>query len=368
VEKVLDTFFNLVRAGLFLEPANVTQEVDWEAVYTLSVQQSMLGVVLDGIRLLPKEYQPPAPLLMKWMGVVAKLEAQNDLLNQRVVELMELYRSENIPAVLLKGQGVALNYPNPRHRMCGDIDVYVGEKNYKRANTLLLKEKAKLFGGLNYKHTTFDWRNVFVENHRVMLSFGHKYRNMRYQKRINAWFPRDVKWETFYDAKIALPPSVFDVIYLLHHAMFHLYIDGLGMRQPMDWLLFLKEHKDELDKEQLENDLKDYDLFRFAQAVAYIGVNYLGFTSSQLLIDLPEDKKWGELLLNELLKSGNFGQYDRRKSERPKGFLQSKWYTFYQSQRRIFRLYQLAPKESWGITIYSLRGKLYNLLHFKRTE
>lgn len=368
MEKVLDAFFALLRAGLLHKPVALRGEIPWQEVYTLATQQSMLGIVFDGVSLLPEGQQPPKALLIKWMGIVAHLEQKNELLNQRAVDLAKLYASVDIPMLLMKGQGVALNYPNPKHRACGDIDVFLGEEFYKKANSLLLNDGGVIYPGLNYKHSTFTWRDVCIENHRVMLSFGHKRRNREYQKRILAWFPEQSASVVINGMAIGVAPVSFNAVYLLHHAMFHLYIDGLGLRQPMDWLLFLKQHRAEIDSLQLDRDLHRYDLFRFAQAVVYIGVTYLGFSPEELPVSMPGTSKWGELLLNEILLSGNFGHHDARKSVRPKGFLRSKWYTFYQSQRRIFRLHRLAPRESWGITKYALRGKVYDFLHPNRME
>lgn len=352
------TFFSLVRAGLFLEPANVTQEIDWEAVYTLSAQQSMLGVVLDGVRLLPKEHQPPALLLMKWMGVVAKLEAQNDLLNQRVVELMELYRSENIPAVLLKGQGVALNYPNPRHRMCGDIDVYVGEEYFTKANNTIVALGGILGKEEGIRHLDFKWRGVIVENHRIMSIFNSYKRNKYFISWIKDWFPSQLNCIKITETTIFTPPLLFNIVYILHHASRHLMTSGLGLRQPLDWLFLIQKNNQIINKEELKEKLIFFDLYYLAQAVCHIGVHYLGFKPDELPLDLPENEKLSKVLLEDILLSGNFGQYDVRKQKKITGYWENKWYTFKGTLNRIYRLHCLMPKESWGIPLYLIKSRL----------
>ena len=53
-----------------------------------------------------------------------------------LAELVTLLRSHGIEGILLKGQGLARDYPVPHHRMCGDIDFYTGS-DYERNGKLI---------------------------------------------------------------------------------------------------------------------------------------------------------------------------------------------------------------------------------------
>lgn len=358
MEKVLDAFFALLRAGLLHKPVALRGEIPWQEVYTLATQQSMLGIVFDGVSLLPEGQQPPKALLIKWMGIVAHLEQKNELLNQRVVELQALYEAEHIPFVLLKGQGLALNYPNPDHRTCGDMDVFVSPDYFERANTVL-----RAAGGIQgteegVRHLDFEWRGVMVENHRIMSVFHQEHRNDAFLHWIASWFPQGAELVTLKGASVAVPPVLFNVVYVLHHALRHLLTSGLGLRQPLDWLLLVRKHREELNKEVLKEALLRFDVYALAQAVAYLGVHHLGFKAEELPIDLPRSDKLARLLLKDILLSGNFGQFDVRKGARARGRWAAKWQTFTGMLHRIYRLHRLAPKESWGIPWYLLKNRM----------
>ena len=54
------------------------------------------------------------------------------MLDDALGRAMTALREAGIPAVLLKGQGAARNYPNPQLRECGDIDIYIGPDGSKK--------------------------------------------------------------------------------------------------------------------------------------------------------------------------------------------------------------------------------------------
>ncbi|HNY06043.1 MAG TPA: nucleotidyltransferase family protein, partial [Candidatus Egerieousia sp.] len=72
-----------------------------------------------------------------------RIARRNAQLNATLAEITELLNVNNIPSVILKGQGVAQNYRKPEQRMSGDIDLYVGEKNYDKAVNVLQEKYSK---------------------------------------------------------------------------------------------------------------------------------------------------------------------------------------------------------------------------------
>ena len=85
-------YFELVRVGLWADmDANLdllckqsdqgrtNDKVDWEKVYQLAVEQSVIGLVLAGIE--HSNVKPPQELLLQWIGEVQMLEHQNKAMN-----------------------------------------------------------------------------------------------------------------------------------------------------------------------------------------------------------------------------------------------------------------------------------------------
>lgn len=80
-DKNKKTFFALVRAGLWensqkfsVESLELREPVDWEVVYRLASEQSVLGLVLAGVDYLPNTQRPPKVQLLQWIGKIQMLE------------------------------------------------------------------------------------------------------------------------------------------------------------------------------------------------------------------------------------------------------------------------------------------------------
>ena len=61
--------------------------MDWDEVYQLAEEQSVVGIVLAGIE--TSKVKPPQELLLQWIGEVQILEQQNKAMNGFIAELIE---------------------------------------------------------------------------------------------------------------------------------------------------------------------------------------------------------------------------------------------------------------------------------------
>ena len=93
----IEAFFSLVRAGLFpvhdegfIVNESLFQDVEWEKIYQLAQEQSVLGFVLAGLE--HSELKPPKELLLQWIGEVQMIEQRNKAMNQFVAELIQAMR------------------------------------------------------------------------------------------------------------------------------------------------------------------------------------------------------------------------------------------------------------------------------------
>lgn len=121
-------FFALMQLGIGTRKSTrletLPTEETWKAVMQMAQKQAVLGIVVDGMLKLPAEYLPPAPIKLKGIQQLLRIEQLNRRLNGEAVQVSEFLQAEGYACTILKGQGIAQYYPNPLHRMPGDIDVW----------------------------------------------------------------------------------------------------------------------------------------------------------------------------------------------------------------------------------------------------
>lgn len=132
---------------------------DWHSLMVMSLQQGVPGITFDaiqsGFKVKEKEsINLPTTVMMEWFGMVNQLEKLYDTNKKTTEKLGLFYAKHGIPMMLLKGYGLSLNYPNPRRRPSGDIDIYLfGE--WMKADKLLAKEAHVKIDNSHHHHSVF---------------------------------------------------------------------------------------------------------------------------------------------------------------------------------------------------------------------
>lgn len=132
------------------------------------------------------------------------------------------------------------------------------------------------------------------------------------------------------------PSLYFDAVYLLLHIYKHIFNEGIGMRQLMDYYLVLKSISS-TERINAMKTLKWMGLQRVTASVMYVIREVFGASDEMLLC--PADEKSGAFLLSEISLSGNFGQHDSRLIGRNRGDYALRKF------RRLFSIMSLSPSE-----------------------
>ena len=368
---MLNQFFSLLRAGLWQtepEASLFDEATDWKAIYEMARRQALLAVMLDGVDRLPDSLKPPRPIYLKWCANVLKTEDANRKLNKEVANLFSFLQANGVEPVLVKGQSLSRLYPEPTHRTCGDIDIYIGKKNYDKVSGLLSQEGSTI-EKWSPKHIMFSWHGVTVENHRMLIRMFEPRADCNLQKRIEQIAAeRDFEIIDVGGCPVATVPPDFNAPYILMHAVNHVLGVGVGLRQVCDWTLFLHRRHAELHWDSIRKMLEDTGIFGAWRIFGALAVKYLGLPEEDLFIKLTdEDYKEGDLLLQDLLYNGNFGFHGDMVVERPKGFWRQRLFNYRNYSRRRHRLRKLAPGEvTWGPLmsfVHFLQARYYMLRH-----
>lgn len=342
-------FLDLVRLGTSdctEIPESLSFDIDWNEVYSNAKNQTMVGVVFEAIKKIPQIKKPEIELFLKWFGQAKIISNLNNNINERVKEVVEKYRREGIDAVLLKGQGLAMYYPNPASRQPGDIDLYFFDK-YDEANKIAAGWEGVEFLPDTSYHRAFFYNGIEVENHLVYVDFYNK-RNRKAWKEIEQKISLTGSEELELDGfKVKVPLPQINVIYVFLHSMHHMLQVGIGLRQVCDWVcLWRKRHK-EVDPELFRYCIKKLRIERSITAMAYVAEEYLGLEKGIIPLDTltKRARKDGEMIIRDIMASGNFGQ----NTEIMKGFERNKHLknlkSYYLAFARQMKLLKLYPSE-----------------------
>ena len=92
-------FYSLLKAGLWTEAESKgfnqienSKHVDWQNVYGIAQEQSVLGLVFGGLE--QSDIKPRQVLLLQWIGELQVLEQQNLAMNRFIANLTLKMRSK----------------------------------------------------------------------------------------------------------------------------------------------------------------------------------------------------------------------------------------------------------------------------------
>lgn len=246
-------FFDFLRfcIGSAKEIPGSLKEADWKELYAIAKKQALLGVLFHGIRRLPKELAPEQKLLMQWMVMAEQIRKQNIRLFLDSVKVCQNFENKGFANCILKGQGNALLYPDPYMRTPGDIDIYLagGRKRVMQYINKVCPNQV-----MRYHHVDFPVMKTAIEVHFTPSYMFFPIHNSRMQK----WFKEvmDLQCSTVVTlpdgyGEITVPTTSFNVIYILSHLYRHVFTEGIGLRQLIDYYFVLvKSEEGRVKKEE----------------------------------------------------------------------------------------------------------------------
>lgn len=348
-----DCFLHLYRAGLWHQESieAVPSEMDWEEIIDIARKQTTLGIVADGVSVL--KLQLPMASKMKLISLSIATQKTNERLNVLIPKLFNFLGKAGIPTLLLKGQGVALNYINPSARQSGDIDLLIINPDAFQKAYQLFKEHFKIIEDLN-PHTleaVFSIDGVMVELHGRILSCINHTLEQKFQpwivRQLHVHEPRRVE---IGGGTALVPPIHMDVIFVFIHLARHYFAGGIGLRQVSDWMRLLVNNIGMIDREQLEKDLAYLGIIRIWQVFAAMAVVKLRYPAEHMPLYEPKYEKEGLRVLRYIFDSGNFGYHDKRTKSNSTNYYVRRFTAFTGHLQKIFRNVMMFPNE----TLYCL--------------
>jgi len=361
-------FFILLRIGLWQKvEEELSPSPDWDYIYRLSKEQTVLGLIADGIGIYRKEH-PELNITTeqndRFVEASANIMFRNKAVNELQSKLCQLFDDPSrlhdlfpqsepqdlpnslapslphslnpISYVVLKGQAVGQYYPKPMLRVSGDIDFFFDEENYERAKKLLAfisstDEKEQLY----QSHVEYTINDIEIELHAgEMQKLGMA---SKFNRLLNEMFHSgQMRHYSCCGINISLAPATFEATYIFIHFIKHYYKKGIGLRQLCDWVMQLHSQKEGIYLEELNNNIcgfhfenqwnkfldfavsslsfgeDDYKYFKIINS-STCSFNIFDKVNHLFAKSLSQDSIW-----NQCKTKGNFGRKEQEECETKK--------------------------------------------------
>lgn len=214
--------------------------------------------------------------------------------------LIEIFNTNQIIHIFLKGIELKSLYPETYMRGMGDIDILIESKDLEKVHQVFSDYKIQCTSR-SKQHDVFETREGLVIEIHPML---YKDFNTKYEPLFqNPWqyaYPFEQYQYQF--------EHEFEVIYLLYHLAKHMDSSGIGLRSVLDIGLYVKAYEKDMRIDRLKELLSQVDMTTFYQSVLYLNHVYFQFEyNDSFHLEAPLDDKTIEQAAIYLTTSGIHG-------------------------------------------------------------
>ena len=332
-------FFELIQVaiGTRICLSHTPNAGEWGALYAMAKKQSLVGVCFAGVQKLALQEQAPEEMLyLTWMGMAAKIQQRNEIVNKQCNELQERLIKEDFRSCILKGQGNAENYGSlALLRQSGDIDIWLEGGFEKVNNYVQSKYPTNKINDHHIEYECFDDTEVEIHYFPFWLNnpFQNKVLDKFFISQEQKQFANILSLPN--EIKICAATTEFNIVFQLAHIYLHLFTTGIGMRQLMDYHFVVKREMEVVKGENVQEGKKvisNLGMVRFASALMWVLGHVFGL--EERCIPWAPNEKDGRFLLKEIMMSGNFGHHDER-IPKNMSYWKSFWYLNFYNLRLI---------------------------------
>ena len=117
-----------------------------------------------------------------------------------------------------------------------------------------------------YKNSTFYLNELTVENHHYFTPFRGNKRLAALEKWLQSQFENGLSGSRIEGTELWRPPVMVTALFLIEHAYSHFLHEGLTWRMVLDWMMFSRKHKDEIDWSVLDAKIDEFGFRKFYES------------------------------------------------------------------------------------------------------
>ena len=364
-------YFALMRAALWGGSVAIDEEIDWKAVMQLAQYHATSALVSGVASMMTGSNKPSEEMLDKMKNLMRSNLVSQLQLKQILQMSVKALRDYDVEPVLLKGFALALLYPNPNLRQFGDIDLYVGIDNFRRACEGVRKGLPTAYNwgneGDDYKHYNLEFGNYALEVHRVSAEINDRKEREHYEAIEREGLHEYTQQVDFEGFLLTIPSREFMVFFTFFHAWHHFLTTGVGWKQIADVAITLHAYRDQLDHDTLRRYFTDMHIMKPWQTFGYLMVQCLGLPENEMPFYNAGIASTAKRLYSRIMEEGNFKRDCGFLRRKPKGRLLHKLHAFIGIFVEFFHLAKVFPGAAWREMRASLNiGFSKNMGHEKK--
>jgi len=269
------TLFAILRSALgirkFTSPVKLTAR-QWSMLFSTALQQKVASIVYDELNTAGSDI--PEEIKSRWQEYSNFSAQRFDAQLMALTRLSAILEAENVRLMVLKGIGLALCYPEPQLRECGDIDIFCFG-DYDKVNEFVLAS------GLDpeareteEKHFGFEINGIEVENHRKFCTENNR-ANIHIGK-VLMGMSADKPHSDPRLPDIVFPSIQMGALHLVVHTLVHLWWSGITLRHLCDVTMYFRRYKADIDFVQLRSVLTEAGVEKSAALLFELCNHFLG--------------------------------------------------------------------------------------------
>ena len=210
--------------------------MEWDETFQSAIRQAIVGWLYPSVQDLPQEQRPPVKILLQWYALSERIRIENRRINRECVVAYQKWTSDGLRPCILKGQGIAILYPDPLLRQPGDIDIWL---DGSRQQILDCIRKAIPNPVVCYHHVQYtEHGKVCQEIHFIPSWMNAPVHHKRLQRFFKDMAGKQISHPVVLPNEkhpVCVPTLSFNAIYILVHIFRHLLEEGVGLRQLADY-------------------------------------------------------------------------------------------------------------------------------------
>lgn len=339
MDKTKEALYALLQMALVGErPTAFPDSIDWNELLEYIRMQGVAAIAMDGLQTLMNNIGFSSVGLdvkakLQLYALAMSIEKRHIKQLESSKELAYIWHKAGIRILVLKGFAFAQYYPKPLQRLASDMDCYLcgkyeeGNQDVERLGIKVTRE--------DYRHSTFIFKDVFVENHKICTTVRGKRQRKRFEAYLRSLLENEPT-NNINESYLEQPCDRFNALYFLQHCHRHFLREGITLRYICDWAMILKS-ADCFDSD-FWNECEKNDLRPFAESMTRLAYVVCGvkapWMNGDVLLQIQD-----KMLLDDCFRIADnaikYGNSRKAHVQIVKNMLGMRWKYKYFSQRSM---------------------------------